>query len=208
MTTDVVVKVLAVVGGGVLGGLGLGLVAQLLARAVTAKKLPRKPVLLVRLLSGLICGWLIALCLFGGGGSGIGGLGGWNFGSGSGKGDGEKTNEVVHKDGEDKKGGEPKTPAEETLRIEVLGDDTLKNKGRDMAHRYRVETGELLTIDEVKKAIQERQKNKPPLHHIEIVLYEDSPNEDVPFVSDLKVWARDRDVKVDILKSSNDVPRK
>src|SRR5262249_16507297 len=79
MTTDVVVRILAVVGGGVLGGLGLGLLAQLLARAFTTKKLPRGPALVVRLLSGVICGWLIALWLFGGGGAGIGGVG-WGGG--------------------------------------------------------------------------------------------------------------------------------
>src|SRR5690349_3859821 len=91
MNTDSLVKILAVVGGGVLGGLAMGLLAQLLTRAFTTKKLPPWPVFTVRLLGGVICGWLVALWLFGGGGAGIGGTGGWGFGSGSGRGDGVTT---------------------------------------------------------------------------------------------------------------------
>lgn len=111
MTTDTVVKILAVVGGGVAGGLGLGLLAQLSARAFSTKKMPPWPLRIVRLLGGVICGWLVALWLFGGGGAGIGGMGGWGFGSGEGKGDGEKTTEVAKKDGTDKKAsGQARTP--------------------------------------------------------------------------------------------------
>ncbi len=103
MTTDGVVKILAVVGGGVLGGVSLGLLAQLLAKAFTARRLPRWPALVVRLLGGIICGWLIALWLFGGGGPGIGGTGGWGFGSGSGKGEGEKTIQIARIDADGEK---------------------------------------------------------------------------------------------------------
>ena len=214
MTTDVVVRILAVVGGGVLGGLGLGLLAQLLARAFTTKKLPRGPVLVVRLLSGVICGWLIALWLFGGGGAGIGGLGGWGLGSGTGKGSGEKTTEVAKKDGEGAKDdGEAKTPAEETLRIEVLGKDTLKKMDADAVRCYRIERSgpRLLTFEEVKEEIKKRQQQQPPLRRIEIVLYKDSPDERVPLVSELKAWAReldDRKMKVDISQPDADAPRK
>ncbi len=212
MTTDVVVRVLAVVGGGVLGGLGLGVLAQLLARVLTTKKLPRGPALVVRLLSGVICGWLLALWLFGGGGPGIGGAGGWGLGSGIGKGDGEKTTEVAKKDGERGKGDdEAKTPDEATLRIEVLGNAPLKKANLDINHRYRIETGELLTFEKIKETVKQRQKKQPPLRHIEIVLYEDSPNEDVRLVSDLKMWARelnDGKMKVDILKRNADAPMK
>ncbi|HEY7157944.1 MAG TPA: hypothetical protein VH575_28560 [Gemmataceae bacterium] len=207
MTTDVVVRALAVVGGGVLGGLGLGLLVQLLARVLTTKKLPRGPALVVRLLSGVICGWLIALWLFGGGGPGIGGAGGWGFGSGTGKGDGEKTAEVAKKDGEGKQSdGETKTPAEETLRIEVLGDDTLKKAGMDTSRRYRVEVGEgsrLLIFDEIKEEIKNRLRQQPPLRRVEIVVYKDSPDEGNPHVEKLKVWAGELDdgkMKVDISK--------
>jgi hypothetical protein len=212
MTTDVVVRALAVVGGGVLGGLGLGLLTQLLARVLTTKKLPRGPALVVRLLSGVICGWLIALWLFGGGGPGIGGAGGWGLGSGTGKGEGEKT---INKDGAGAKGdGETKTPAEETLRIEVLGKDTLKKMDVDATRCYRVETEEgprFLTFDEIKEDIKKRQRSQPPLRRIEIVLYKDSPDERVPLVSQLRVWAGELDdgkMKVDISQPDADAPMK
>lgn len=215
MTTDSVVKILAVVGGGVVGGLALGLLAQLLARAFTTKKLPPWPVLTVRLLGGVICGWLVALWLFGGGGSGIGGTGGWGFGSGSGKGDGEKTVEVAKKDGEGKKDkGEAKTPADETLRIEVLGRDVLKKTDKDISHCYRVDTGEgprLLTFEEIKEAVKKRQQEQPPLRRIEIVLYKDSPDERVPLVSRLRAWVGELNggkIKVDISQPDADAPVK
>jgi hypothetical protein len=215
MTTDVVVRLLAVVGGGVLGGLGLGLLAQLLARALTTKKMPRGPALIIRLLSSVICGWLLALWLFGGGGAGIGGLGGWGLGSGAGKDGGEKTTEVAKKDGEGAKGdGEAKTPAEETLRIEVLGNAALAEQDIRAGQWYRIETKEglrLLTFGKVQDAIKNRQQERPPLRHVEIVLYNDSPNEDVPRVGQLKAWARELDdgkMKVDISKPGADAPRK
>ncbi|HEY7309587.1 MAG TPA: hypothetical protein VH643_09550 [Gemmataceae bacterium] len=215
MTTDSVVKILAVVGGGVVGGVGIGFLAQLLVRAFTTKKLPPWPVLTVRLLGGVICGWLVALWLFGGGGAGIGGMGGWGFGSGSGKGDGEKTTEVSKKDDKDKKSnGEATPPAEETLRIEVLGKDTLKKADMDASRCYRVEIGEgsrLLTMDEVKEAVRKRQAKEPPLRRIEIVLYKDSPDERVPLVSRLRAWAGDLNngkMKVDISQPDANAPLK
>ena len=213
MTTDSVVKILAVVGGGVVGGLGMGLLAQLLVRAFTTKKLPPWPVLTIRLLGGVICGWLVALWLFGGGGAGIGGMGGWGFGSGSGKSDGEKTTEVGKKDDKSKKSnGEATPPAEETLRIEVLGKDTLKKADMDASRCYRVEIDErsrLLTMDEVKEAVRKRQAKEPPLHRIEIVLYKDSPDERVPLVSRLRAWAADLNngkMKVDISQPDANAP--
>jgi hypothetical protein len=172
-------------------------------------------VLTVRLLGGIICGWLVALWLFGGGGPGIGGTGGWGFGSGSGKGDGEKTVEVGKKDSEDKKkDGEERTPADETLRIEVLGGDALKKAGKDTLHCYRVDMGEgpgLLTFDEVKEAVKKRQAKQPPLRRIEIVLYKDSPDERVPLVSQLRAWAAELNggkMRVDISQPDANAPLK
>jgi hypothetical protein len=215
LTTDAVVKVLAVVGGGVLGGLGLGLLAQLLARAFTTKKLPRWPRLVVQLLGGGICAWLVALWLFGGGGGGIGGTGGWGFGSGPGKGDGEKTTEVARKDSDSTKtSGEAVVPAADTLRIEVLGRAVLPKEDIDMQRWYRIDTEEkprLMTFAEVKETVNGRQKKQPPLRRIAIVLYNDSPAEDVAVVSQLVAWGRDLNdgkMKLDISKRDADAPRK
>jgi len=207
--TDVVVKILAVVGSGAVGGMGLGLLARLSIRAVTIRKLPRWSVLTVRLLGGVICGWLVALWLFGGGGSGIGGTGGTGFGSGAGQGEGKK---IVESD--KKNGGTIGVSAEESLRIEVLGRVNLTESDIRAERWYRIETAEgsrLLSFDEVKRAIRQRQQEQPTLRRIEIVLYKDSPDERVPIVSQLRTWAGDQNggkMKVDLLRSGNDAPGK
>jgi hypothetical protein len=215
MTTDVVVKILAVVGGGVAGGLGLGLLWQLLMRALTTRKLSGWPVVVVRLFGTVICGWLVALWLFGGGGPGIGGMGGWGFGSGPGKGEGQKTTEVAKKDKDGKKdNADSKSPAAETLRIEVLGGDALKKQDLDVSRCYRIDSGEgtrLLTFAEIKEAIKARQQKQPPLHRIELVLYKDSPDQRVPLVSQLKMWAGELDdgkMKVDVSQPDANAPTK
>lgn len=209
MTVDVVVKVLAVVGGGVVGGLGLGLLAQLLMRTFTIGKSPRWSLLTIRLLSGAICAWLVALWLFGGGGSGVGGTGGWGFGSASSKGEDAKAIETGKKGDNGKE-----APPGETLRIEVLGNAALSASDRQAERWYRIETttdSHLLTFAGVKEAIEKRQQDQPPLRRIEIVLYKDSPDEHVPIVNQLRTWAGDRTggkMKVDISRRGNDAPRK
>jgi len=209
VTTDVVVKILAVIGSGAGGGLGLGLLAQLLLRVVTIRKPPRWSVQVVRLLGGVICGWLVALWLFGGGGPGIGGAGGMGFGSGTGQGEGKKTVETGKKNG-----GSAETPSGQTMRIEVLGRAALAESDIQVERWYRIETKEgprLLTFAEVKVAIEKRQQEQPPLYRIEIVLYKDSPDERVPIVSQLRTWAADRNggkMKVDLLRSDTDAPGK
>lgn len=209
MMTDGLVKILAIAGAAGGGGLGLGLLMQLLLRTATTRKPPRWSVLTVRLLGGVICGWLVALWLFGGGGSGIGGTGGMGLGSGAGVGDGEKTIQIGRKNG-----GDEKASAGESLRIEVLGRTNLGESQIREERWYRIETTEgprLLTFAEVKRAIRDRQQQPPPLRRIEIVLYKDSPDERVPIVSQLRTWAGDQDggkMKVDILRSDNDAPGK
>lgn len=209
MTTDVVVKILAVIGSGAGGGLGLGLLAQLLLRTMTLRKPPRWSVQTVRLLGGVICAWLVALWLFGGGGSGIGGAGGMGFGPGEGKGDGERTVETGTK------AGRPAdTTSADSLGIVVLGRAALAESDIRAERWYRIETTEgprLLTFAEVKEAIHKRQQGQPPLHRIEIVLYKDSPDERVPIVSQLRTWAGDQNggkMKVDLLRSDTDAPEK
>lgn len=215
MTTDVVVKVLAVIGAAVLVGFLVGLLAQLLARAFTTQKLPRWVLLLIRLLSSVIAGWCVAVLLFGVGGFGIGGPGGGWFGSGAGKGDGEKITEGVKKNGDAKKtNGGAKVPAAETLRIEVLGRAVLPKEDIDKEHWYHIDMEEgprLRTFAEVKEAVKRRQEKQPPLRRIAIVLYNDSPEEHVAIVNQLVTWGRDLNdgkMKVDISKRDADAPRK
>jgi hypothetical protein len=208
-------KILAVVGGAVMGGLLIGLLMQLLTRAFTAQKLPRWSQLTVRLLGAVIGGWLVALWVLGGGGAGFGGAGGWGFGSGPGPGKGEKTVEVSKNDGNGKKnGGEIKTPAGATMRIEVLGRAALSESDIRAERWYRIETDQgwrLLTFAEIKEAIKNRQQENSPLRRIEMVLYRDSPDKQLPVVSQLRTWASDLNdgkMKVDISQPDADAPRK
>jgi hypothetical protein len=206
-------KILAVVGGAVVGGLVVGLLAQLLTRAFTAQKLTRVPLLVTRLLGAVICGWLVGLWVFGGGGPGFGGLGG--FGLGSGPDSGAKTTETAKKEGEGKKvNSDVKTPAAETLRVEVLGKDPLQKQDADASRFYRIDSGDgprLLTFEEVKEVVKKRQGEQPPLRRIEIVLYNDSPDKDVRIVRQLKAWAGELDsgnMKVDVSQPGANAPKK
>jgi hypothetical protein len=208
-------KILAVVGGGVMGGLVVGLLAQLLARAFTTQRLARWPLLTVRLLGAVIGGWLVALWVLGGGGPGFGGQGGWGLGSGPGQGEREKTVEIGKNDNDGHKNERvQETPAGETLRIEVLGSAALPEADVRAERWYRLETAEgprLLTFAEVKEAIKSRQEKSPPLRRIEMVLYKDSPDERVPLVSRLRTWAGDLNdgkMKVDLAQRDAEAPRK
>jgi hypothetical protein len=190
---DVLVRGLAVVGAAVLGGLLLGLLTQLVVKAMTTRKLPPWPLNTVRLLGAVASGWLVALWLFGGGGPGVGGTGGWGFGSGTGRGEGDQ--KAAEKDKGGKGTGGTPVPADESLRVEVLGDPDLgriAGAGFDPHRYYRVQGaqgGALLTLDEVKRAVKERQQQSPPLRRLVLVLYLDSPTEEVGRVVDLKTWA-------------------
>jgi hypothetical protein len=207
--TDVIVKILAVIGSGAGGALGLGLLAQLLLRTMTTRKPPRWSVQTIRLLGGVICAWLVALWLFGGGGSGIGGTGGLGFGSGEGQGEGKKAVETQKKNG-----GTTEAPSGESMQIVVLGRANLTESDIRAERWYRIETAEaprMLTFEEVRRAIRNRQREQPPLRRIEIVLYKNSPDERVPIVSQLRMWAGDQNggkMKVDLLRSDREMPGK
>jgi hypothetical protein len=214
MTTDLVVRVLAVIGGGVGGGLSLGLLAQLLMRVVTLHKPPRWSLMVIRLLGGAIAGWLVALWLFGDGGLGIGGSGGMGFGSGAGNSAKEKTIATHEKDHQEKQSlTDHQTPDDETLRIEVLGNDALSEEDIRAERWYRIATNEgrqVLTFAEVKKTVEKRQHEQPPLRSIKIVLYKDSPDRRVKRVEQLKSWAdarNDGKMRVETSTSNTDAPR-
>lgn len=199
MTTDSVVKALAVVGGGAIGGLGMGLFAQLLARAFTTKKLPPWPALTVRILGGLICGWLVYIWLFSGGGSGIGGPGGGYAGSGSDKGGEKTTARIKNENNGEKRNDRTIVSDAEELSIEVLSKHVLKKLGTDESHCYRVQFDDKrqpLTLEDIKRAIEQRRQKEPPLRRIKIVLYKpDSPVKNQDVVRSLESWAKDLKVK-------------
>jgi len=206
-------KILAVIGGAVLGALVAGLLAQLVTRAMTMQKMPRWSIIVIRLLGGVIGGWLVAWVLGFGGGSGYGGSGGWWPGSGQGQGPDAK--EVAKKEGDNgKHKGDGETPRDETMRIEVLGSAALPEGYSSKQRLYRLDQGpeaELLNFADVRDAIKKRQAQQPPLRRIEIVLYKDSPEEHLPVVAILQAWCSALEagkMKVDIQKRSGDAPRK
>jgi hypothetical protein len=200
LKVDWLVKALAVAGGAALGALFLGLLVQILVKLLSAQTVQGWPLRGTRLAGAVLGGWLVALWVFGGGGGGLGGLGGWGLGSGKGKGDAEekkeedpaKTKDAV-KDG--KKNGED---IAETLRVEVLGDETLlkiaKGKGFDPERRYRLgqsDERQLRTLREMEKRIKELTKTAG-VQRLRIVLYVDGPDEkNENYVKPLEDWGRD-----------------
>jgi hypothetical protein len=216
--SDLPVRVLAVVGGACLGAFVVGWLAQVLARLAFNQKVPPWPLWAVRLLGGLVCGWLVWLWLFGGGGGGIGGPGGW-WGGGQGKGEADKgkpKEERPEKDKDRKKDKDKSfspVPPDESLRVEVLGDAPLKKlEGKfDPHRRYRVgREARLLTLEEVQARVRKRRAGKPPLRRLEVVLYKDSPARDRPQVAALVRWAEDLDgserLRVDFSEPEQDAP--
>jgi hypothetical protein len=205
-------KVLAIAGGAALGALLVGLLTQLLCRVVTTRKVPRGLLFVIRLLGAVVCGWLVALWVFGGGGGGIGGPGGSGFGAGAGKGAQQATAEA------EKNRAEGKRPDDSSaaLRVEVLGDAALRRtaagKPVDPDRRYRVEGRDgLLTLSEVEQFI-EQQRTKAGLRRLDVILYNDSPAPNVPYVSRLVEWARNllvgenEAMRVDVVLRDEDAP--
>lgn len=203
------VKILAIIGGGALGGLLVGALAQLLSRGLTAQRLPRWPLNIIRLLGAVAAGWLVALWVFGGGGGGLGGPGGPGLGAGSGTENGKRPKEERPKT---TPGDREPLPASAVLRVEVLGDPALQkitgikttDPKFDRTHRYRIESGgpKLLTRQEVEERITPDRKPRSPYRRVEIILYKDSPGPNSDDVTKLKGWAEnvmsrdDRPVRV------------
>ena len=75
-----VVGILAVAGGAALGGLGVGLLAQMFARLLTLKPVPPLGLRVLRLLGAVAAGWAAYLLVFGTGQFGFGRGGGIGFG--------------------------------------------------------------------------------------------------------------------------------
>ena len=205
-------KVLAVAGGAALGALLLGFLTQLLCRALTTRKVPRGLLFVIRLLGAVVCGWLVALWVFGGGGGGLGGPGGSGLGAGAGKGTQQAANDAEKNRGAGRKSDDSSA----ALRVEVLGDAALKRvaagKPMDPNRCYRVEGREgLLTLPEVEQFIEQR-RTSAGLRRLDVILYNDSPDPNVPYVSRLVEWARNLPVgenetmKVDVVLRDEDAP--
>jgi hypothetical protein len=209
--SDLPVHLLAVIGaftvGGFLGGWGVALAAKLAFN----QKLPNWLSWAMRLLCGLVAGWLVWMWLFGPGGGGGGGGGWWPGGTGtSGEkdkgsdktGKPDKTPDPITppKDKEPDNTGKPDGPgigSGEAIRVEVLGNGPLEKLSRggkmDPEKRYRIADASttLRTFAEIKKLILERRSQTPPLRKLDVVIYLDSPDQASSPVKGLVEWARD-----------------
>lgn len=192
------IRILAILGAAVIGALGTHFAISMFARlTLTRQKLPVWMLRMLRLLGAAALGSAAAFWLFGGGQGGFGGSGGSGIGPGSGTGIG--TTSLVSpntgKEDVDKPGSPPIVPAE-SLQIEVLSREAAQrisgqSAGFDPERRYRTDFGkgpELLTFEELKRLLLNRQTEDPPLRQVSLVLYRDTPDRRLPAVADLSRW--------------------
>jgi hypothetical protein len=187
-------RLLGVLAATVVGGLAAGAFVNW----ATSRKLPQWMTRLCRLVGAAGLGFLAALGLLGqGGGFGFG-LGG--TGAGSGTGSNDTSAALLQPQAKEKKEPAPETPPislSEEIRVEVLGDPALRRMQGDRfdaSRCYRVEADgspRLLTLSEAKEMIRLRHQGSPPLRKVVLTLYNDSPANDVPRVSDLKRWTEE-----------------
>ena len=198
-------QVLMILGGAAVGAVGLGVIAQLLSRWLTMKKLHPLPTTTARVVGGLALGLLTAMWIWQGGGWGPGGTGGVGVpgnGPGAAKTDADKGQTKTPEDAKDKDKissdeANPPSPGS-VLRLEVLTDDAVRKLDGQQAvseHRYyRLEdrdAKDLLTKDDLRQVIQKRVSDKPPLRRLDIVTGANSPDKSAARVEQVRQLAKD-----------------
>jgi len=199
-----VIKGLAVAGGALVGYLGGGWSIRLLCRLLFHSKVPPRVVTMIRLLGMAAMGMLVYLWVFGA--STAGGLGGgggwWPFGGKAGQGDNQAESTGIA-NGASPSPAEP--PAAEPpnrlatqeprlMQVRLLGGV------RVIEQRFYQVEGEKqpLTWIELRKVLEERCREEPPLKVIEIVLFKDSVDRDNPAVTQLESWAKENSVMLKV----------
>jgi hypothetical protein len=185
----VVIKILAVAGGALIGGLGCGFGAQGLARLLYAGKLPPPVVQILRVVGGVVAALAVALLVFsgiGGGGDGPGGPGGpgGQGGTNTGGATTPTTTATTPSTTPQGSGGitDP-TKNSEVLRVEVL---LLPGGGGIADPIYRIKGEEKrYSAKELGEEIDLRKKANKDLAKLEILLYLDSPDENKQQVKEL-----------------------
>jgi len=188
---------LAVIGGGVIGGLVTGLLGQGGVKLSTGQGTPRWALNAMRAFGGLASAVIMAVLLF----SEAGGRGRGKGGSGDGDGSGNGIPvSLLNKDKEakpenkDKKPEEPPKPAR-PLRVAVV-----RPPEEAAGKWYRIEGEEdnkRYTLPEIQKEIQERKKTEPAITAVVLVLtHPDSPGKRTGPVEDLVKWI-EKDAKLD-----------
>lgn len=194
-----VLKILAVAGGALIGGLLSGFVGRAATRMLTTRPMPLWGVRTLRVAGGVTSGWLVYLYLASGGGGGIGGPGGNKPGGG------DTENPQVSKPPEKEPGKKPdrKAATGEPVRIEVLGSralQILKQPAGEPYRGYRIEGDEekkLYDLRGIEGVLRERRqelrKEKKSLRVV-VVIYKDSPVRRLPVVADLTDWLTKEDI--------------
>jgi hypothetical protein len=202
---ELVVKVLAVAGGVLVGGLGSGLLLQLLVRMTTAARVPKWMVQVVRVLGAVAGGWIVALFVFG---SGTGTGWGWGGGTGTGK-EGTGPGTGAEASAREEPGlretapelGTARAAADKTLRVEVL----VNRRDNTTAFRPEGQT-DLLELDGLEKYVRTRGEKAPALRRLELVIYLNSPDRDSGPVKELLAWARREGLETGIDTPAVDAP--
>lgn len=185
------IKLLAVAGSAALGWIGAGAAVGWGTRLTLRRKLPAGLLVVVRLLGGLIAGWLVYWWLFQAGGTGgFGGSGGgwWPFGGrGSGSNQGATTTTTAPRSTEPGATKPLEVPTSPPLRVILLGGD------RVVAQRFYLLGEETMarTLTELEpELLRWREAHAgPPRPVLEIVLYRNSVDRENPAVAELKDWA-------------------
>jgi hypothetical protein len=182
---DTIIKVLAIIGGALLGGLLIGMLVQLIIKGVTRRPAPRFVKNLVRLLGAVAAGVAVYLFVFGPGGGGLGGFG-WGLGGGGGGATGH--NGTTQRGPDSTPRERPATtPATQPDRAQVLAIEMLGGARVKDNRFYLVENQkEPATLEDVRKTLEQRLQSQPPLKAIEIVIREDSVSERDPAVDKLR----------------------
>jgi hypothetical protein len=180
------VKVLAVLGGALIGGVVAGWLGKFVLRFVTKKPMPPFLLGIVRLAGAVGGGWLVFLFVFGGGGSGVGGEGGTSTGNRN-KDAAEQSKDEKQKDADKKKDKEGATPEKsKTIEVTLLGPELAESVERC----YRIEgdpSRKMYTLKELTELIVERLKDTPGLKVI-LNRYKDSPTDKTQAYDNLYNW--------------------
>jgi hypothetical protein len=190
-------QILAIVGGAAVGAFVFGLIAQLMSRWLTTKKLPPFPTNTIRGVGGVLLGLLTAMWVWQDGGWGPGGLGGPGNADGTGAGDVKPDSDKGPPKDEREASKDPSkppdkgqpAPPEMVLRIEVLTDSALSEYDKGEGRYYKVEGDEVKhprTLPEMRDYIRKRIDDKPPLRRLDIVTRPDSPDKSAARVSRLR----------------------
>jgi hypothetical protein len=182
-----VLKVLAVAGGAVLGALVIGLLVQLIGRAVTTRGMPAWAVNVSRLLGAIAGGLAVYVWVTtpgGSGGFGGGGGGWWPFGKG-----GSGTGVAATQPSTPNTGSGPSATHQErpdTLEITMRG-----GAAADEDQRFYVIKGEEpRDQNQLPDAIKDWKKKKPQLKYIKIIVEPGSVTPGNKAVEWLSGWAK------------------